>query len=499
MLEQSYQLVTKLTQLRPLHKNILCVALGILSAFALPPLSWPILFLIGFGGFVVLLTSTASFKHCFIAGWCWAVGFHLAGLYWISASLFIDIARYVWVLPFSLLALPAYLGLIFGAACCVVHKLRGNPVLHIIALSVLLSLCEHNRGWLWGGFPWNLFGYIWADTLPVIQSVSVFGIEGLTFLTLLAAAAFSFLFKPLDKPAIITLACIGILFSGIALWGMQRLEATPIAYHDKVMLRLVQPAIEQSERRTHDQRVAALTKTIAMSQQKAETPITHIIWPETASPFFLNEDAEARAILKHIVPKDGAILTGSASRVIENGRRTYFNSLVVMNDKGSIIGSYDKSHLVPFGEFVPLRSILQTMPVAVDVIGSGDFTPGAGAKTLRAPGLPPFSTMICYEAIFSGQVVDETDRPEALLQITNDAWFGDTSGPYQHFAMARVRAIEEGIPLIRAANSGISAIVDPLGRIITSLDLNKSGIIDSALPKALETAPTFIKLQHAIF
>ncbi|MDX1921714.1 MAG: apolipoprotein N-acyltransferase [Alphaproteobacteria bacterium] len=491
-----YQFVTKLTQLRPLHKNSLCVALGTLSAFALPPLSWPILFFVGFGGFVTLLISTTSLKQCFIAAWCWAVGFHLAGLYWISASLFIDITRYLWVLPFSLLALPAYLGLIFGAACCAVYRLRTKPVIHLIALCVVLALCEHNRGWLWGGFPWNLFGYIWADTLPIIQSASLFGIKGLTLLTLLAAASFSFVFKPLDKPAIITLTAIGMVFSGLALWGVQRLETNQTIYHDKVMLRLVQPAIEQSERKTHDQRVAALAKIIRMSAQPAEKPITHIIWPETASPFFLNEDAAARLELKPVVPKGGAILTGSASRVIENGQRKYFNSLVVMNDKGSIIGSYDKSHLVPFGEFVPLRNILQTVPVAVDVIGSGDFTPGTGAKTLRAPGLPPFSTMICYEAIFSGQLVDENDRPQLLLQVTNDAWFGNTSGPYQHLAMARVRAIEEGIPLIRVANSGVSAVVDPLGRIITSLDLNKSGIIDSALPKALETAPYFTKLQH---
>ncbi len=496
MLNSFYQFATSLTQLRPLHKNILCFALGMLGAFALPPLSWPILFLISFGSFVVLLTSTPTLKHCFIAAWFWALGFHLAGLYWISASLFIDIVRYGWVLPFSLLALPSYLGLIFGGACCVVHKLRDKPILHLITLSIILTVCEHNRGWLMGGFPWNMFGYIWTDTLPVIQSVSVMGIQGLTFLTLLAAATFGLLFKPLNKVSLITLASVGIIFSCIALWGEQRLETTPIAYHDNVNLRLVQPSIEQKQRKTHEQRIMALAKIVGLSKQPSEKPITHIIWPETASPFFLNEDADARAVLKHVVPKGGAILTGSASRMLENGSHKYFNSLVVMNDKGAIIGGYDKSHLVPFGEFVPFRNILQTVPVAVDVIGTADFTPGNGAKTLRAPNLPSFSTMICYEAIFSGSIVDQTNRPAFLLQVTNDAWFGNTSGPYQHLAMARVRAIEEGMPLIRVANSGVSAIVDPLGRIITSLELNKSGVIDSGLPKALETAPIFTKLQQ---
>lgn len=496
MLGKFYQFISSLTQLRPLHKNILCFALGLLSAFALPPLSWPILFMIGFGGFVVLLTSATTYKQCFNAAWFWALGFHLAGLYWISASLFIDIARYGWVLPFSLLALPSYLALIFGGVCSLVHNLRAKPLLHLVVLSIILTICEHNRGWLMGGFPWNMFGYIWADTLPIIQSVSVVGILGLTFLTLLAAATFGLLFKPLDKSSLIAISCVGILFSCIALWGTQRLETTPVTYHDNVNLRLVQPSIEQKERKTHDQRIMALAKIVGLSKQPSEKPITHIIWPETASPFFLNEDADARAVLKHIVPKGGAILTGSPSRIVENGVQKYFNSLVVMNDKGAIIGGYDKSHLVPFGEFVPLRNILQTVPVAVDVIGTADFTPGAGAKTLRAPNLPSFSTMICYEAIFSGRIVDEHDRPAFLLQVTNDAWFGDTSGPYQHLAMARVRAIEEGIPLIRVANSGVSAVVDPLGRIVTSLELNKRGIIDSGLPKALEPAPYFTKLQQ---
>ncbi len=491
MLNRFYSLIARLKLYPALDKNVLCLALGILSACALPPLSWPVLFLIGFGGFVTLLTSTTTFKQCFITSWCYALGFHLAGLYWISASLFVDIARYWWVLPFSLLALPTYLAVIFAGAACAVHPLRNKPVLHALLLSVVLFINELFRGSFLGGFPWNLFGYIWADTLPVIQCVSVIGIHGLTFLTLLAGACFSFLYNPLKKPYLVMLAVISIMFSCIALWGETRLDKTTVTFHDNVHLRLVQPNILQSERKTSQQRIAALSKLIALSTEKNDKPVTHIIWPETASPFFLNQNAQARDALKHIVPKGGALITGAPSRT----EHDYFNSLVVMNDTGSIVGSYDKSHLVPFGEFIPLRNILKTVPVAVDVIGTADFTAGAGPKTIRAPALPSFSTMICYEAIFSGNIVDETDRPEALVQITNDAWFGNTSGPYQHLAMARVRAIEEGLPLIRVANSGISAIIDPLGRTIESLPLNTGGIIDSRMPKALSEAPPFTQLH----
>ncbi|MBY0429442.1 MAG: apolipoprotein N-acyltransferase [Alphaproteobacteria bacterium] len=483
---------------KPAIKNLTCFLFGILSAFALPPLSWPFLFLIGFAAFVALLRTADTFKQSFALAWCYAVGFHLAGLYWISASLFVDIARYIWVLPFSLLALPAYLALIFGGVSTVLHPLRDKPIIHTLLLSFILCLCEINRGWLMGGFPWNSFGYIWADTLPVIQIVSVIGIYGLTLLTLLASSAISLLFIQQKKSSLIFLALIGAVFSCIALWGYERLENTPTTYHDNTMVRLVQPAIAQSERRTPELRIAALSKIVGMSTEPSERPITHIIWPETASPFFLNENEEARIALKRIVPKGGALITGAPSRIFENDHRKYFNSLVILNDKGMLVGSYDKSHLVPFGEFVPLRAILQTVPVAVDVIGSSDFTSGNGAKTLRAPGLPPFSAMICYEAIFTGQLVDETDRPEILMQITNDAWFGNTSGPYQHLAMARVRAIEEGLPLIRVANSGISAVVDPLGRTLQSLDLNQQGIIDSAVPMALPVAPFFTHLQKLL-
>jgi apolipoprotein N-acyltransferase len=491
VLNNFYSLIPRLKLLSEFYKNMLCLALGIVSACALPPLSWPVLFLIGFGGFITLLTSASTFKQCFKLSWCYALGFHLAGLYWISASLFIDIARYWWVLPFSLLALPAYLALIFAGAACAAHPLRSKPVLHALVLSAALFINELFRGSFLGGFPWNLFGYIWADTLPVIQCVSIIGIHGLTLLTLLAGAGFSFLYAPLKKSSLIMLALIYIIFSSIALWGEDRLDKTATTFHDNVNLRLVQPNILQSERKTSQQRIAALSKLIALSNEKNDHAVTHILWPETASPFFLNQNEQARDALKHLVPKGGALITGAPSRT----EHDYFNSLVVMNDTGSIVGSYDKSHLVPFGEFIPLRNILKTVPVAVDVIGTADFTAGAGPKTIRAPAMPSFSTMICYEAIFSGNIVDETDRPEALVQITNDAWFGDTSGPYQHLAMARVRAIEEGLPLIRVANSGISAIIDPLGRTIESLPLNIGGIIDSRIPKALSEAPLFTRLH----
>jgi apolipoprotein N-acyltransferase len=215
--------------------------------------------------------------------------------------------------------------------------------------------------------------------------------------------------------------------------------------------------------------------------------VTHIIWPETAATLYLNEDTEHRNAIAAIAPPGGVVITGVLRREMDLlGQIHFFNSLVAINRASQITVTYDKSHLVPFGEFIPLRNYLPIPSIA----GMGiDFSRGVGSRTLRAAGLPPFSPFICYEAIFPGEVADRSDPPQFLLNITNDGWYGNTAGPWQHFAIARVRAVEEGLPLVRAANTGISGIVDPYGRIEKRLDLGKRGFIDADLPMPL--SPTY--------
>jgi apolipoprotein N-acyltransferase len=473
-------------------RALLCLTGGLSGALALPPVSWPIFFFPGFILTVFYLRESKSLLHSFTLGFLYALGYHVAGLYWISASLFIDIARYIWVLPFSALALPCWLSLLFALGGIAAYPFRKTPVRHALILAGTLFFSEAARGYLLTGFPWNLFGDIWSAALPLLQSVSLFGVYGLTFLTLLAASVSSLLLRPLTRGSLALIVFSWATLSGLALWGEFRLQQNPTTYNDAILIRMVQPGIPQAERRTYEQRQAALMRLAEISSEKTGAVPTHLLWPETATPDFLNQRPGLRAMLGRLVPKNGALLTGAPKLVEKDGAVFYSNSLFVLDDRGNLLGNYDKHHLVPFGEFVPLRGILKAMPVATDVIGGrADFTPGSGPRTLRAPNFPSFSPLICYEAIFSGDVLDRSDPPEILLQITNDAWFGNTSGPHQHFSHARMRAIEEGLPLLRAANSGISAAVDPHGRIVASLPLGKTGFLDIHPPKSVSRNTLF--------
>jgi apolipoprotein N-acyltransferase len=350
----------------------------------------------------------------------------------------------------------------------------------------LWFLADEARGHVFGGFPWNLIGYAWSGVLPVLQSTSVIGIYGLTLLTIVAAALPASLTTK-TKAARIVCACGIALFVLLAMGGEARLLTTPIADVPDVRLRIVQPNTDQAHKWLMTERENDFQQLLDMTSAPADQPITHVIWPETASTYYLSEDNFHRAEIGQHIPAAGAVITGVIRRSLDQtGKTQFFNSLVAVDGLGRLVAGYDKVHLVPFGEFMPLRKYNPIPAVAVD---TADFTPGDSARSLRVLGLPPFSPLICYESVFTGDVIDQTDRPEWILNVTNDAWYGQTIGPYQHFAIARVRAIEEGLPLVRAANTGISGVIDPLGRIKTKLSLGKRGVIDSNLPASLESTP----------
>ena len=213
------------------------------------------------------------------------------------------------------------------------------------------------------------------------------------------------------------------------------------------------------------------------------SPPTHVIWPETAAPFFLADEPRARRAMARVVSPGGALITGTLRSESQPGRpRKIWNSLQAIDNGGVVLGSSDKFHLVPFGEYVPFRSILKFSKITQ---GMTDFSTGQGPGTMRINGLPPFSPLICYEVIFPGAVVDRADRPGWILNVTNDAWFGTSSGPHQHFASARMRAVEEGLPIVRAANTGISGVVDGYGRLVARLGLGVEGVVDAPLPPSL--------------
>jgi apolipoprotein N-acyltransferase len=286
--------------------------------------------------------------------------------------------------------------------------------------------------------------------------------------------------------AIGTLSALALL-AVIAAWGAWRVPAGPAPVQPGIVLRLVQANIEQTLKWDPAMRAEHLVRHLALSRAASATPPTHIIWPETAAPSFLDLDWQARREIADVTPAGGLMLVGTLRGLVQDREvRQVWNSMQALDREGEIVGTYDKAHLVPFGEYVPLPS---WVPLRKLTAVSMDISTGPGPRTLDLPGLPPVGPMICYEVIFPGAVVDRANRPAWMLNLTNDGWFGISSGPYQHFAAARMRAVEEGLPLVRAAYTGISGVIDPYGRVLISLGLGKEGAIDAPLPQPLIETP----------
>lgn len=458
------------------------LALGAVSALAFPPTD---LFFILWLCLPLLLRSidgSADWKGAFGRAWLFGLGHFSAGLYWIACALLVDPVRFGWMIPFAIGGLSAFLALYIGLAAALARLVRaGWPRLLVFAAAWTAG--EWLRGILFTGFPWNPLGSAWAAIDPVLQIVSVTGAFGLSLLTFVAAAAPGLFFRSRREGAVATILGL-VLFAVIGIWGQGRIPAGAQPVQPGIRLRLVQASIPQTLKWLPSMRVDHFRRQAALTRSPADVAPTHVIWPETAAPSYLDEDENARKAVASLAPPGGLMLVGvvrGTPQDVEPAR--IWNSLQAVNAQGGIVGQYDKAHLVPFGEYVPLPKWL---PLAKITVGSTDLTPGPGPQTLQLPGLPPVGPLICYEAIFPGAIVDEAHRPDWMLNVTNDGWYGNSSGPYQHFAAARMRAIEEGLPLVRNANNGISAVVDPYGRVIASLGLNAVGVVDAPLPVPAE-------------
>ncbi|WP_225770404.1 apolipoprotein N-acyltransferase [Inquilinus sp. Marseille-Q2685] len=465
------------------------IGLGVLASLSVPPLyAAPALWL-AFPGLFWLLAGARGGWSAFLTGWAFGFGFFVPGLYWVSWALTVDLPRFFWMIPFALAGLPALLGIFTGLAGLGFHGLRragwGGP----LALAAAWGLAEWLRGHVLTGFPWNLIGYTWVGWLPVLQGVSVIGIYGLSALTVAAATLPATLAGPRQGWAA-TAAGIA-LFLAIGAWGAGRLSGDDGATVPGVTLRLVQPNISQADKWSGDKLVENFNKQLAMSTGPGIERVSAVIWSETAVPFTLSWEPEAQKALGAILPPSALALVG-ATRATPYGTQPLqaWNSIYALDRSGTILATYDKAHLVPFGEYVPFHAFLKQFGIEKITAGSLDFSAGPGPRTIDLPGLPPVSPLICYEAIFPGAVLDPAGpRPGWLLNVTNDGWYGLTSGPHQHFAIARTRAVEEGLPLVRAANTGISGVVDAYGRVTGEIALGTAGILDTPLPAALPETP----------
>jgi len=469
--------------------------LGALLAGALPPVDLTPLIFIAFPGLLWLDEGSAGPWASARLGYVFGLGFFVAGLYWIAAALFVDITRFWWALPFAVLGLPAYLALYPAAALGLTNlatiALRLPPGARVCFFAVAWSAAEWARGHFLTGLPWNLVGYAWSGGFPgslaMLQGVAWIGIYGLSFVTVLAAALPALMGIPSLLPMALArraAPALGVAFLILipAAAGAVRLHLVPPAATGS-WLRLVQPSIPETMKWDPAAAEANFHRLIELSGGPAEHPLAAVLWPEAAATFLLERDGAHRAAIAAVALRDGYVITGALrANPAPDPPTQIWNSIEAINGAGAIRARYDKVHLVPFGEYMPFSDVL---PVTKITPGSIDLSAGPGPQTITLPGLPAFSPIICYEAIFPGAVIDREARPAWILNVTNDAWYGRSSGPYQHFAIARTRTIEEGLPLVRVANNGISGVVDPAGRVVARTGLDSVGHADVPLPAAL--------------
>lgn len=463
-------------------------AAGWICLAAMPPWSiWPAIF-VGLSLYYVILQTAGTVRQGFVLGFLFAMGYFLPGLSWIANALLVEGNDFKWAWPLAILGLPILLSLFYGysAALFVLLKQKTDNWLLFV---FLLTITEWIRGYIFTGFPWNLFGYSW-DAVPQIMQVSAIG--GIYLLSLLTIVWGTAIGATLDKytgkhrkygvvaTAILTFA---FCFS----YGYFRLEQNPTMYRDDVSVQLVQPDIKQKDKWNREKTAENLNTLLRLSEKDNTINTqnrTVIIWPETAISYSVFSQPSVKAAITGIMqqhPADSVLLTGMLRSIKDGNDTKHYNSMSIIDRNGNILKNYNKTHLVPFGEYIPFKDLVPFKPFA---FYSG-FSAGKGSYPTDIGSGLFINPLICYEIVFPGKAKTEfgNNMSSALINITNDAWYGNSSGPRQHFAMAKYRAIETGIPVIRVANTGISGIIDPLGRTLYKIDINTEKKVVLGLPQ----------------
>jgi apolipoprotein N-acyltransferase len=453
------------------RRLLLSFLLGALAALGQAPWGlWP-LTLLAMAGVTALVARASTARSAFATGLAAGTGHFALALSWIIEPCLIDIAAHGWMAPFAVVLLSSGLGLFWGAAAALAVQTRSPAFVFVIAFITL----EWLRGVILTGFPWAMLGHVWIGT-PADQLAALIGPSGLSLLLLLAAALPA-LWR--WRGATVSTLLLAVAFS----FGTWRL-AQPLPQGRDLTMRLVQPNAEQSLK--WDQELADTFFDRLLDLTAEGTPADLTIWPETAVPFMLEYAPSVAGIITSA--SEGRPVAAGIQRE-EAGR--YYNSIRILQDDGIERARYDKAHLVPFGEYFPFGDL------AYDWFGLRAFAAQAGSTYSAGPGpqvldlgaLGKVLPLICYEAIFPRFAAAAPERPDWMLQVTNDAWFGIHTGPFQHFAQARLRAVEQGLPLIRVANTGITAVIDARGRILAELPFGTMAALDTTIPGALPPTP----------
>jgi apolipoprotein N-acyltransferase len=491
---------------------------GLMSVLAFAPFFlWPILFLT----LPMLVWAIApanpeapereSLMRAFKDGWWFGFGYFFAGLFWIGEAFLVEADVFGWLLPFAVTLLPAGLALFFGAAAAATRALWRPGLAGLLIMAVVFTSAEWLRGHILTGFPWNTLGYALTATDVQMQTAGLIGIYGLTlWAVLIFSSPLVLAADAQDKGSPLAAFGPGLAIAGIplalsALYGVWILSTAPTPSASAPRVRIVQPSVPQREKWLPEKQGEIfrlhldLTARNPAGEEDGMEGIALVVWPEAAMPFRPLEHPEALTAIADLLPDNGPMLLSGGLRVERSGTDSApvmkaFNSLLAIDDKGKPVAIYDKIHLVPFGEYLPIQPVLEAIGLQQLTRMRGGFASGPVPRPLlRLPGLPPITGLICYEAIFPAVVVQGLDRPGLLVNITNDGWFGNTTGPRQHLHQARVRAAEEGTPLLRAANNGISSVIDANGRMQILLGMNERGVIEAPIPPPLLNPPLYAR------
>ncbi|MGO4706531.1 apolipoprotein N-acyltransferase [Microvirga sp. 2MCAF38] len=503
-------LVDHVVRLNGWRRWLSAFAAGAIGALAMPPFGFlpalflsltPAIWLLDGCGDVKTAFDRKALRAAAVTGWFWGFGYFVAGLWWLGAAFLVEADQFAWAMPFGVLGLPALLAFFTAFGFALARLIWTKDGTRILAFAFGLTVCEWLRGHLFTGFPWNNLGMALGQNLWLMQSASLVGLYGLTILaTLIGAAPATLWTGRTPRARWLSPILAAIVLGTMAVFGALRVPAAPLPTVPNVNLRIMQPNLPQDAKFNPRNREAIMRRYLAFSAGRGSdgqslADATHLIWPESAFPFLLHRDPESLMQIAALLRPGSVLITGAARMddpLPGEAVGKFFNSIQVIGSQGTILGVYDKVHLVPFGEYVPqfLDRLIQMVGLRQFVHVPGGFESSTQRGVLNVPGLPAVAATICYEAIFPGEILPDGPRPDVILNVTNDAWFGITPGPHQHFAQARLRAVEEGIPLVRAANTGISAVVDPYGRVVKSLPLGAEGILDAQLPLAI-TPPVY--------
>ena len=478
-----------------LRSGLTNIFLGLSLALTLPPVSqlWA-----GVAGLSILVFLESRLQHrgAFWRGLAFGFGYFAFAFHWIGFAFLVDATSYLWMMPFAVGGLALFMAIYWGVAFVAARQLERLRLPLCAGLPVSLAVVEWLRGYLFTGFPWAAPGLAlaWSDAL--LQLASLVGMPGLTLLVLLWGMVPGAALVRMHRHGRRGLTVLTLLLMVPVgwLWGNNRLSGSTASHDDGTLVRLVQPNIAQSDKWRGDNARAIFDDLLRLTLQETGIRPDVIIWPESSVPFLLDESVEALRLIGDGLEEGQTLLAGSIRRDVASADCVgcpdrYFTSILVIDDTGKVMGRYDKWRLVPGGEYLPLSWLLEPLGFRKVVSLPESFDAGPGPSALDVPGLGRAAMLVCYEAIFPHRLLPDDRRPDIIVNVTNDGWFGQSVGPYQHFAQVRLRAVEQGLPVLRAANTGISAFVDSFGRIGPATTLGVQEIIESRIPQLVMPTP----------